>query len=116
MTTRDERNGAKLNRDEYAERLARLGHDVKWNLAPHATRRGHAYFFEGLCRNCHGTISVASSWTSCSGIVDLRADSRCAGPGTHILTDIEAARASELIAPAIAEFTAAVRAVTAALN
>lgn len=116
MTTRDERNGAKLNRDDYAESLAQLGHKVTWKLAPNATRRGHAYYFEGVCQHCHGTISVASSWTSCSNIVDLRDDKPCAGPGTYILTDIEADRASELIAPAIDEFTAAVRAATAQLN
>jgi hypothetical protein len=119
MTSRDEREGAKLNRDEHAERTARLGHDVTWKLGPNATRKGHLYFFDGTCANCHAHMSIGSAWSSSHGVLDLRSDKPCSGPGTHILTDIEAARRSELLAPAIAEFAGHVRAtiaVTAALN
>jgi hypothetical protein len=37
---------------------------------------------------------------------DARAE-KCGGPGTWVLTEIEQARKSELLAPAIAEFRAA---------
>lgn len=114
--TRWQREGTKLNRDDHDARARALGHDVVWKLGPNATRKGHCYFFEGVCKHCHGTINVASSWTSCSNHVDLRSDKPCGGPGTHILTDIETARVSELLAPAFAEFAGHVRRAIAAQN
>jgi hypothetical protein len=115
VATKSDREGAKLNRDEYSDRLAHLGHDVIWKLAPNASRKGYCYFFQGACRNCHGTINVASLWSSCSNVIDLRADKPCSGAGTGVLTDIEDARVAELIAPAITEFATAVRAVRATI-
>lgn len=108
MTTRDERYCATANRDDYNVTVRNLGHDLAWKLAPNATRKGHAYYFVGTCRNCGGNIHIGASWSSTDSVVDARTE-KCAGPGTWILTEIEQGRLHELAGKAIADFGAAVR-------
>jgi hypothetical protein len=108
MASRDEREGAKFTRDEIDKRARVHGHDMAWKLGPLATRKGQAYFFEGTCGNCGATASAGSMWSSCSTHRDARAVV-CSGRGTAILTEVEAARVSELIADAVADFGRAVR-------
>jgi hypothetical protein len=109
MTSMDERRGADLQRDDMAKHIRKLGHrTMTWKLAPNSRRRGHAYHWLGMCEDCGAEVSVGASWSSCPSVRDARHD-RCSGPGTKVLTEIEAARASELIAAAGAEFLKAVR-------
>lgn len=115
MASKMDREGAKFTRDNIDREAATLGHAMTWKLGPNATRKGHAYYFEGKCQHCAAEASAGSMWSSCGGIRDARHEP-CSGPGTAILTEIEAARAAELIAPAIAEFAAAVRRAAATLN
>lgn len=116
MTTRDERFNAKANRDDHDTAARNLGHALTWKLAPNATRAGHAYYYIGTCANCAGVVHVGASWSSTpSLVVDPRHD-RCGGPGTSVLTEIEQGRVHELVAPAVADFGAAVRTAIARMN
>jgi hypothetical protein len=115
MASKMDREGAKFTRDNIDAKATALGHNMTWKLGPLATRKGQAYFFDGDCEHCAAHASAGSMWSSSHSIIDARRD-QCTGPGTYVLTEIEAARASELIAPAIAEFAAAVRRQTARLN
>ena len=115
MASRTDREGAKFTRDDIDRKATALGHAMTWKLAPNSTRKGHCYYFLGECGNCGAQASAGSMWSSCQGIRAARHEP-CGGPGTAILTQIEADRVSELIAPAIAEFAATVRRATATLN
>jgi hypothetical protein len=116
MATRTDREEARFTRDNIDRAARARGHDPAWRLAPNATRKGHAYYFEGTCSHCHAHASAGPAWSSSHGVIDLRSATRCGGPGTHVLTDIEAARQSELLAPVIAEFFGHVRRAIAAQN
>lgn len=98
----------KAARDEYHVKLTAAGHKVAWKLGENAMRKGWAYTWCGTCENCGGNMSIGSTWTSTTSVVDLR-NTECAGPGTHVLTGIEQARFSELLAPAVAAFAVAGR-------
>ncbi|MFE3178686.1 hypothetical protein ACFXPA_44135 [Amycolatopsis sp. NPDC059090] len=95
--SRSEQAGADVVRDDYTRSLARKGHAMAWTLGRNARRKGHAYFWEGRCTRCGAEISVAADSISCPGARDAR-KTRCSGPGTAVLTDIENARAAERIA------------------
>lgn len=103
MTTRDERECAKLTRDDLDARASALGHAMVWRLGPNATRKGHHYHFIGDCSDCGANITCSSGGSSCQGIRDGR-KVECSGPGTAVLTEIETGRANELAADAVAEF------------
>uniref|UniRef100_UPI003F49500E hypothetical protein n=1 Tax=Nonomuraea sp. CA-251285 TaxID=3240002 RepID=UPI003F49500E len=103
MTSREEVADVKLNRDEKDGVARGLGHELTWRLGPNARRKGWAYHWIGDCVHCAATVSVGWGWSSCGGIRDAR-HVPCSGPGTAILTEIEAARSRELVAEAIAQF------------
>lgn len=115
MASKMDREGAAFTRDNLDADATALGHRMTWKLAPDATRKGHAYYFIGTCEHCGGNAHAGSAWSSTTSVVDARRE-RCGGPGTAILTEIGAARRSELIAPAIAEFGAHVRRAASRLN
>lgn len=101
--TADERRAALAVRDDHDREAARRGHVLRWRLGDNARRRGHAYFWEGRCEHCAAQISVGATWSSCPGVRDARKVA-CSGPGTAVLTEIEAGRASELVADAVTQF------------
>lgn len=107
MTNKATRAYVKESRDRWNIDTTSRGHSMVWRLGPNANNRGHAYFFEGDCGHCGATMQIGHTWTSCSGVRDAR-DVACSGPGTAVLTEIEADRLHELCAPVIAEFAAVV--------
>lgn len=115
MASKMDREGAKYTRDNLDAEAAARGHLVAWKLAPNATRKGHCYYFIGTCEHCGGNAHAGSTFSSCTSVVDLRHDP-CGGPGTYVLTEIEQARVSELIAPAIDNLRTAVRRSIAEMN
>jgi hypothetical protein len=117
--SREIRQAIREEATELVRALNSRGHDVTARLGENAVRKGWAYYMILTCRNCGGDMHLGSSWTSCTSPVDLRRPQQCSGPGTHVLTEIEQARISELLEPAIADMTAAVQRVrysTAPLN
>jgi hypothetical protein len=92
----------KAARDEHDRAAAARGHALRWQLGENARRRGHAYFWRGRCGHCGAELSVGSAWSS-GGVRDAR-DVVCSGPGTAVLTEIEAGRVGELVAAAVADF------------
>ncbi|MGQ0777190.1 MAG: hypothetical protein ACT4NY_22705 [Pseudonocardiales bacterium] len=80
-----------------------LGHAMIWQLGLNATHQGHAYHWVGRCGDCGAEVSVGARWSTCAGVRDAR-KVRCSGPGTAVLTEIEAARSGDLITAAVAEF------------
>lgn len=54
------------------------------------------------------SATAGACWSSSRTHVDARKE-RCGGPGTAILTEIEAGRLHELIGEAVADFGRAVR-------
>lgn len=107
MTSRTEREDCDWQRDRQDEKCTGLGHDMAWELGPNSRRRGHAYHWLGRCRHDGAEITVGASWTSCGGIRDAR-KVRCSGPGTAVLTEIEAERANQLVNAAVAGYGRAV--------
>lgn len=103
MTTKDEKHGVELGRQDMDKRCSKAGHTMAWKLAPNANRKGWAYYFLGDCTDCGATVSTGSAWSSCSGVRDAR-HTHCSGPGTSILTAIEQARLHDLTAAAIRRF------------
>ncbi|MEU4576112.1 hypothetical protein [Nonomuraea sp. NPDC023979] len=103
MTSRDEIRDVKALRDDLDADARRRGHDMSWRLGPNATRKDHAYFWVGDCVNCGANMRCALGSSSCQGVRDARKVA-CSGPGTVVLTEIEAGRALELAADAVAEF------------
>lgn len=103
MTTREEREWARANKDEHDEKAREMGHVMTWRLGPDANRKGHNYHFVGECDNCGASMIVASSFTTCAGFRDARREA-CSGPGTKILTEIEHQRSLELLGEALADF------------
>lgn len=103
--TRFERESALANRDDWNRQVTARGHQLRWALAPNATRRGHAYYWIGTCSRCDAQMSVAASWTSCGGLRDVRTG-LC--PGSTELTEGEQDQQAGMQA-AIDDFVAAIR-------
>lgn len=101
--TRDEKLSAEFTRDNVDARAVALGHVMTWELAPNSRRRGHCYYFRGVCTNCAAAATAGAAWSSCPGVRDARSEP-CSGPGTGVLTEIEAERLSELVAGVVADF------------
>ena len=100
-----ERDAVLAAREDWDQRAAARGHQLRWRLGPGATRRGQAYYWVGACRRCGAEIQVGSSWTSCGVPRDARAGI-C--PGTRELSADEQRQASA-VADAVATFTEAIR-------
>lgn len=107
--TKDERLNAEFTRDNVDTRAAELGHIMTWQLSPTARRRGYVYSFDGTCTHCGAQASASAGASTSHGPRDARHEP-CSGPGTTVLTDIEAERLSELVAGAVSDFGAAVAA------
>ncbi len=115
MASQSDRESAGFTRDNLDRTARNLGHHPTWALAPTTNRKGHAYYYVGTCDHCAGNAHAGPAWSSCTSVVDIRHD-RCGGPGTSVLTEIEAARCSELVAPAITTFAGEVRRVISRMN
>jgi hypothetical protein len=107
MAARWEVQDVKAGRDEWDARLRAAGHAMTWKLGPNATRKGHCYHWVGLCGHCGAGMTIGRGFTTCSVVRDAR-EEPCSGPGTAILTEIEAQRVHDLVAGAVAEFGAQV--------
>lgn len=105
--TKGQRESAKAIRDEWDRRAAARGHQMVWRLGENARRRGYVYFFVGRCQRCGAEMTCDWSSTSCPGVRDART-TPCSGPGTAILTEIEAQRVSELVTGALIDFHRAI--------
>jgi hypothetical protein len=103
VATRLDRESTEANRQTHDRRATAAGHTLRWRLGENATRRGHEYFKVGTCSQCAAEVSVGASWSSCSGVRDARRVP-CSGPGTAVLTEIEAGRCADLFAGAVARF------------
>lgn len=103
MASRSEMQSADGTRDDVDARARRLGHDMTWQLGPNARRRGHAYFWRGTCTNCAATVDAGDMYSSCSGIRDARKVA-CSGPGTAVLTEVEADHVRAQVASAARQF------------
>lgn len=90
-------------RDEKDEEARALGHELVWALDPDAHRRAREYFWHGVCEHCGAEVTAGACWSSCPGVRDARRVG-CSGPGTAVLTEVEAARFGELVADAVARF------------
>jgi len=95
-----ERDGAKAVRHDIDGRASALGHRMTWKIGPNSNRKGHVYFFEGVCAGCGAEATARAGSSSCGGVRDARHE-RCGGPGTAVLTEIEAARFLEVVAAGI---------------
>jgi hypothetical protein len=88
-------------KQDMTERTAALGHTLTWKRRPRPA--GTALAFEGTCGDCGATVEIGASWSSCGTIRDARRE-QCSGPGTAVLTEIEADRSSELFGEAVADY------------
>lgn len=104
MTTRIEQQSARANRDDYDRQLSAAGHRMQWKLGENSRRAEYAWFWEGHCSNCGAEMSVGATWSSCGGVRDAR-HVPCSGPGTDVLTVIEADRSAELTQAALDDFS-----------
>lgn len=77
--------------------VADLGHTLAWKRLPREA--GTALVFEGSCRACGASVQIGEAWSSCRGVRDARHES-CSGPGTAVLTEVEAERSAELMGEA----------------
>lgn len=94
-----------LGKQHMNETATANGHTLTWKRLPRPSK-DHALAFEGTCTDCGATVEIGSGWSSCATIRDARNET-CSGPGTAVLTEVEAARASELFAEALGEYVQA---------
>ena len=107
MASLAERRSVAAARADIDRELSAAGHHMHWEYGCNALRRGYAYTVHGTCSDCAAEITVGFCWTSCPSVRDARKVD-CSGPGTHVLTDIEARHSHDLVAAAVADFGRAV--------
>ncbi|WP_033024169.1 hypothetical protein, partial [Streptomyces capuensis] len=69
-----------LGKQHMDTQVAERGHTLTWKRLPRPTTN-HALRFEGTCTDCGATVTIGSTWSSCSTIRDAR-NTTCSGPGT----------------------------------
>jgi len=94
-----------LGKQHMNETAAANGHALTWKRLPRPSR-DHALVYEGTCTDCAATVEIGNGWSSCATIRNARNET-CSGPGTAVLTEVEATRASELFAEALSEYAQA---------
>lgn len=109
MAGRQEKTDVTLNRDDMNARVSEAGHVMRWQLGENANRAGYGYTLVGECENCGARVIVGRTYSTCDSIRDAR-HVPCSGPGTSILTDIEADHHSQQMQGPIDDFRRAVRA------
>jgi hypothetical protein len=80
------------------------GHAITWKRLPRDP--GCALVFEATCGDCGATVCIGELWSSCGTIRDARR-TRCSGPGTAILTDIEAERDADVFSGLLDDYLTA---------
>lgn len=104
MASRSEMQSADGVRNDLDERARNLGHSMTWKLGPNSRRRGCAYHWLGTCEHCGAEATAMDMASSCSGIRDAR-KVPCSGPGTAMLTEVEAEHVHQQVASAARQFS-----------